>query len=73
MNKTVVPDQTLIGLFGPPGSGKSTIAEIIAKKTGAKHWDIDDIRVMLFGQPAPNDGTDALIDADRGGIRRTPR
>jgi len=57
-----VPDQTLILLVGPPASGKTTLAKlIIAVLKAVKHFDIDDIRLMLFGHPVPNDGTDPEI------------
>lgn len=42
---------TLYLMAGYPGAGKTTIAKIIAQKTGAAHLSSDAIRLELFPQP----------------------
>lgn len=41
--------------MGFPGAGKTTVAEIIAKITGAEHLSSDKIRLELFPSPTFND------------------
>lgn len=42
---------TLFMMFGYPGAGKTTTAEVIQKLTGAKHLSSDALRLELFPKP----------------------
>ncbi|MBI2096780.1 MAG: nucleoside monophosphate kinase, partial [Candidatus Sungbacteria bacterium] len=42
----------VIFLFGPPGSGKSTQAALIAKEFGAVHVDTGDLLRVILDDPA---------------------
>lgn len=42
---------TLYMMFGYPGAGKTTAAEVIAQLTGAVHLSSDKLRLELFSEP----------------------
>ena len=59
-----------IVFFGPPGSGKGTIAKKVAQKLKV-HWlDIDEIRVLNFGLPNPYPNTsEKSMELDRAEMK----
>lgn len=52
---------TLYLMMGYPGSGKTTIAEIIAGLTGAVHLASDKIRLEMFPEPTFNEQEHAAL------------
>jgi len=42
---------TLFLMFGYPGAGKTTVAQLVAKITGATHLSSDTLRIELFPDP----------------------
>lgn len=56
-------ERTFLAIVGPPGTGKSTLAALVAKATSIRHVDIDDnVRTLYFGKPRANDGTNSEIE-----------
>lgn len=62
-------------MFGYPGAGKTTAAEIIAKLTGAAHLASDRVRMELFPQPTfsqvEHDALYAYLDEKTEELLRT--
>ena len=61
-------------IYGPPGSGKGTQAELIAKKIGGLHFDTGQyLRTILYD---PNSQNDKIIQRERklnaAGVLNTP-
>ena len=48
-------------LYGPPGSGKSTIGRLLAERLGLPFTDLDTVIVETAGRPIPQ------IFAEEGG------
>ena len=40
-------------LYGPPGSGKSTIGRLLAERLGLPFTDLDTVIVETAGRPIP--------------------
>jgi predicted kinase len=61
------PMPNLYMMFGYPGAGKTTAAEVIAQLTGAAHLQSDKVRLELFPQPTfsqmEHDALYATLDA----------
>ncbi|HTH72170.1 MAG TPA: AAA family ATPase [Candidatus Pristimantibacillus sp.] len=54
---------TLFMMFGYPGAGKTSTANVIEKLTGAEHLSSDEIRLELFPQPTyTQEEHDAVYD-----------
>src|SRR5689334_4983914 len=57
---------TLFMMFGYPGAGKTTVANIINEVTGAVHLSSDEVRLELFPEPiytqAEHDTVYATLD-----------
>lgn len=56
-------------LVGPPGSGKSTIAAVLAERLGEPHHDADELVETRAGKPIP----DIFVDSGEAEFRRLER
>ena len=47
------PDRSGIVLVGMPGSGKSTVGQLVAQRLGVPHLDTDELAERRIGMPVP--------------------
>ncbi|MDD5823915.1 MAG: shikimate kinase [Firmicutes bacterium] len=62
LKRELLEDQINVVLIGMPGSGKSSIAKMMAKETRREFIDVDRITERLMGDKIAN----ALVDEERG-------
>ncbi|SDS49604.1 shikimate kinase [Paraoerskovia marina] len=69
---STAPTGPLVVLVGPPGSGKSTVAAILARTWGVAHRDTDDDVERTAGKPVADifvtDGEPAFRDLERAAV-----
>ena len=66
MNPDAVP---VVVLVGPPGSGKSTVAALLAQRLGKEHRDTDTDVETQAGKPIP----DIFVDSGEAHFRQLER
>ena len=58
----------ILFIFGPPGSGKSTQAELVAKEFGATHFNTGEVLRHIFKDPAK--ANDPKVKHEKGAEER---